>query len=139
MEIVINKCFGGFSLSNKAEDLYAEKKGFKLYRYEQTKYVHSDSRNEYKKLKDGEVDQLFILTYTKDLGDTIDELPEGSFWWSNNIERTDPTLIEVVKELGSLADGGFAKLEVVDIPNDIEWEISEYDGIETVHEKHRSW
>jgi hypothetical protein len=30
-------------------------------------------------------------------------------------------------------------LEVIDIPDDIEWFISDYDGVETVHEAHRSW
>jgi len=28
---------------------------------------------------------------------------------------------------------------VVDIPDDIEYEIDDYDGIESVHEAHRSW
>jgi hypothetical protein len=41
--------------------------------------------------------------------------------------------------MGGLASGGFASLKVVEIPDGIEWEIDEYDGKETIHEKHRSW
>ena len=30
MKVVINRCFGGFGLSDEAIELYAEKKGIKL-------------------------------------------------------------------------------------------------------------
>ena len=53
--------------------------------------------------------------------------------------RTDPKLIECVEKLGQEANGRYAALEVVEIPDDVEWEINDYDGIETIHEKHRSW
>ena len=29
--------------------------------------------------------------------------------------------------------------EAGEIPDDVEWEIDDYDGIETIHEVHRSW
>ena len=29
--------------------------------------------------------------------------------------------------------------KIIEIPDDIEWEIDNYDGIESIHEKHRSW
>ena len=54
-------------------------------------------------------------------------------------KRTDPKLIECVETLGHKADGYFAKLKVVEIPDDVEWEINDYDGIESVHEVHRVW
>jgi hypothetical protein len=44
-----------------------------------------------------------------------------------------------VEDLGDKASNWAAKLEVVEIPDGVEWEIDEYDGIETVDEKHRSW
>lgn len=54
--------------------------------------------------------------------------------------RTNPKLVEVVERLGSeRASGHFAKLKVIEIPDGIDWVIDDYDGIETVHEKHRSW
>lgn len=53
--------------------------------------------------------------------------------------RDNPKLVECVEALGKEASGRFADLKVVEIPDGIEWEISEYDGWETVEEKHRSW
>lgn len=53
--------------------------------------------------------------------------------------RADPRLIEVVEKLGEKASSSFSKLEIVEIPDGIEWEINNYDGYETIHEKHRSW
>jgi hypothetical protein len=53
--------------------------------------------------------------------------------------RADPRFVKVVEELGDDACGEYAKLVVVEIPDDIEWEIDEYDGYETIREAHRSW
>ena len=53
--------------------------------------------------------------------------------------RTDPLVIQVVKKLGEKANGEHAELAIVEIPRGVEWEIDEYDGVETVEEKHRSW
>jgi len=38
-----------------------------------------------------------------------------------------------------LADGYYCKLKVVEVPDDIKWYIHDYDGLESVHECHRSW
>ena len=55
-------------------------------------------------------------------------------------DRTSKYLVEAVEKLGtSVASGSMACLEVVEIPDDISYEIDEYDGIETIHETHRSW
>lgn len=53
--------------------------------------------------------------------------------------RTDPKLIECIEKLGEKANGQFASLRVVEIPDDVEWEIEDYDGAEWVAEKHRNW
>jgi len=42
-------------------------------------------------------------------------------------------------DLGKKANGGYAELKVVEIPDDVDWEITEYDGLEQVEEKHRVW
>ena len=45
----------------------------------------------------------------------------------------------MIEELGELANGRCAELRIVEIPDDVEWEINEYDGMETVDECHRKW
>ena len=57
----------------------------------------------------------------------------------NGIDRTDPILVEMVEEDSSLYSGDSARLSVVEIPDDVEWFIHDYDGQEHVAEKHRTW
>jgi hypothetical protein len=90
MKIIINTCYGGFGLSEKALALFNERSGT-------------------------------VNTYGRD------------------ITRNNPILVEIVEQLGEAADGGFAELKVVEIPDDVKWQIDEYDGNEWVAEKHRTW
>ncbi len=62
--------------------------------------------------------------------------PDDVIVW--DIKRDDPALVDVVDQLGGDMGSG-TKLKVVEIPNDVQWEISEYDGWEHVAEKHRRW
>jgi hypothetical protein len=59
------------------------------------------------------------------------------FYDRNN--RDSLKLIEVVEKLGSRANGEHAKLKVIEIPDDVEYTIEEYDGAEWVAEVHRTW
>ena len=59
--------------------------------------------------------------------------------YDRDIDRTDPALIQVVEELGLGAAGSAADLAIVNIPDDVEWHIEEYDGNEWVAESHRTW
>jgi hypothetical protein len=56
-----------------------------------------------------------------------------------DIPRDDPYLIKIVKELGMGANGGHANLKIVEIPGDVDWIVQDYDGVEWVAEKHRTW
>ena len=57
-----------------------------------------------------------------------------------NAYRTDSRLIAAIEKVGiEESTAALAKLEIIDISDGIEWEIDNYDGIETVHEQHRSW
>ena len=58
---------------------------------------------------------------------------------ARDLKRNDPHLVQVVKELGQEADGGFAELSIVKVPDDVKWQIEEYDGNEWVAEVHRTW
>lgn len=60
-------------------------------------------------------------------------------WATDNETRTAPELVQVVEELGEKANGSFANLIVVEVPDDVNWVIEEYDGYETIEEVHRSW
>ena len=140
MKVVINRCYGRFGLSEKGIEAYLKKKGFPCFKYEQTKYNFRDKINEWEKCDSFSAGGLFIYHYTKDYGDFIvGALPKDGYFYIGNVDRNDPDLVAVVEELGVAADGLHATLKVVEIPDDIDWEIDEYDGMESVHEVHRSW
>lgn len=96
IEMVVNKCWGGYSLSRKAQELLAERKGVTLVEHDGHLYVDLD-------------------TY-----DTIYHV----------VDRHDPDLVAVVRELGNAANGECAKLKIVTITVEIETESN--DGWETV-------
>ena len=54
-------------------------------------------------------------------------------------ERANPLLVECVETLGKESNGQLASLKVVEIPDDVEWQIEEYDGYEWIAEVHRKW
>lgn len=54
--------------------------------------------------------------------------------------RTDSRLIAAIEKIGEEeASGDLSKVRIIEIPDGVNWEIDEYDGIETIHEAHRSW
>ena len=59
--------------------------------------------------------------------------------YERDIERNNPILVEIVEQLGEAANGDFAELKIVEIPDDVQWQIQEYDGDEWIAEKHRTW
>ena len=66
-------------------------------------------------------------------------MKDGGDMWDFDVARNDPILVQVVAELGEKANGLYSQLNIVEIPNDVEWELDEYDGREWVAEKHRRW
>ena len=57
----------------------------------------------------------------------------------HDIARDDPDLVAVVEELGDLANSRFSELKVVEIPDNVKWEVDESDGMEHIAEVHRIW
>jgi hypothetical protein len=56
------------------------------------------------------------------------------------IERNDPILLQVIDQMGvAECEGNCSRLKIVEIPDDVEWEIAEDDGKEHVAECHRTW
>ena len=54
-----------------------------------------------------------------------------------NIPRDCPVLVEMVEQ--GDAGGVYSDLKIVEIPDDVNWYIEEYDGLEHVAERHRTW
>lgn len=72
-------------------------------------------------------------------GKSFNQCREDYDWSGDDDSRAAPELVQVVEELGDKANGSFAKLVVVEVPEDVNWYISDYDGMETIEEVHRSW
>ena len=140
MKIAINRCYGGFGISEKALMLYAKKKGFTLYSYQSD---HNGKSSFYKEVESN--DRPWCIHYcTKKLNlqesnEDISKEMNDNYFSQRDIERNDPVLIEVIEELGEEANGNHASIEIVNIPDDVKWEIQEYDGQEWVAEQHRTW
>ena len=81
--------------------------------------------------------QLAARYQKKTTLDYSTEKKDGNYFSEGDIQRNDPALIEVVEELGEKADGPYSELKIVEIPDDMKWEIDEYDGKEWVSEVHR--
>jgi hypothetical protein len=133
-KIVINKCFGGFGLSGAAyEELI--RLGVPVKKYQEPT---EDSAIE-KVIYDRSLTPLgecrFNDPYWK-----AGERPDDRYWdtWTNE-DRANPLLIQAVETLGAKADGVCALLKIVEVPDDVEWEISDYDGRERVEQVHQSW
>jgi len=56
-----------------------------------------------------------------------------------SVQRHDPDLVAVVEQMGARANDRFSDLKVVEIPDNVDYEIQEYDGQETIAECHRTW
>lgn len=111
MKIVVNECYGGFGLSHKAVLRYGELAGLNI-----TWDVDKPEAS------------LFTHYYA------------GNQSFSDyDIKRDDPLLVQVVEELGAKASGAFAELHITEIPDDVDWYIHDYDGMEHVAEQHRTW
>ena len=92
MKVVINRCFGGFGLSDAALD-------------------------EYKSRRD---------------------ITDPDFYYYD-IPRDCPVLVSMVEEQGTAINGTYSDLKVVEIPDGINWYVDEYDGMENIAERHRTW
>lgn len=60
-------------------------------------------------------------------------------WYYYDIPRDDPILVEMVETMGDQVNGSCSDLRIVEIPDDVNWQVDEYDGHEWVAEVHRTW
>jgi uncharacterized protein involved in tellurium resistance len=113
-DIVINKQHGGFGLSQGAQIAYLERSQIP-YTLIARDDRHSNQR----------------------YGPMI--MVNGKHWYDKDIARDDLVLVNLVRELGKAACGEHARLKVVRIPADVDWQIEDYDGKEWISEQHRTW
>jgi len=93
VKVVINNCYGGFSLSDAGIDRYLELKGVEF----------------------------------------------TDHFYDREILRNDAALVQLVHEMGGMANGACADLKIVEVPDEVDWYVEEYDGNEWVAERHRTW
>jgi hypothetical protein len=62
----------------------------------------------------------------------IKGIPEETIY-DDDIERTDPVLVQVVEELGDKANGDCAELRIAELSAGTLYRIDEYDGFEKVY------
>lgn len=145
MKIVINRCYGGFGVSHEGMMRYFEILGKKVW---PEKLEFQYSPNQYTYWLVPEEERIKTESIQPQVGYTDEQIQEAAATWEkalnqylNDIEldRNDPVLVQVVEELGEGSWGHFAELKVVEIPDDVNWYIDEYDGLEWVAEVHRKW
>jgi hypothetical protein len=112
-KIVYNACFGGFGLSPVALKRYAELADLS---YSEEVY-------------EGAMTKFFASMHDKN----------GEYVSERDLSRNDPVLIQVVEEMGDASFGWAAKLKIIEIPDDADWYVADYDGIEHIAERHRTW
>lgn len=145
MEVVINQCYGGFGLSPEAVYWLKERgwRGIEAHKIEDyygdrleaddSIIGHKANLQKWREhLAVPKERELFLVVYSPD---------EKEVWnySRNDAFRADPELIECVKTMGEKADGRYANLAIIEIPDGVDWHIDEYDGFESIHENHRSW
>ena len=119
-KIAINRCFGGFGLSDEAFEKLLTRKGIAFEKVVNPEKSSLLGTSYFNAGHAGEDDQ-YLAQY---------ELFEN---------RADPDLIAVIEEMGDAANGWAAEITIVEVPADAQWHVAEYDGLEHVAENHRTW
>ena len=123
-KIVINTCYGGFGLSDLAFREWCRRKNIPTKECTQ-------------KFESFSLTTVWGVTGPNDDAETPGK--GGDLLSPRNINRDDSVLVQLVEEMGGEVNDRCGKLEIVKIPDDVEWEIEEYDGLEWIAEKHRTW
>ena len=110
VKVVINADFGGFGLSDEAMREYGRRKGLNLVE---------------KTMDD------FVFFY--------EDESKREIFSERDIPRDDSVLVAIVEEMGEKANNRYSFLKVVEIPDNVDWYIEEFDGDEWVAERHRTW
>ena len=149
MELLINRCWGGFGVSAMTLMHTAERKGIKVFPYTE-KFDFDDGNvangwhlNQiYTRITEMPIEEPsgvseIVVFLQKDPGqevvtpDNIENFNQWDFSPDNN--RTDKDLIASVKEDGEGANAQCSEPHVVTIPEGFDYKIDDYDGMESVY------
>ena len=119
MKVAINRCFGGFGISNEAFERLLDLKGIAFDKVE------------------NENSSFLGATYYEAGHAGDDEYYISDYHYYDN--RADPDLIAVIEYFKEEANSWAADIAIVEVPDDVKWHIHEYDGLEHVAEDHRTW
>jgi hypothetical protein len=142
MKIVINACFGGFTMSEEAITLYKSyihskdpdlKLTEKFFECSGSKDLANISR---RFLKEEAIQQSKAKT-SEPKAEQVKHKNDVENDLGVNIPRYDPCLVRVIEELGPKASVSHSCLTVVEIEDDIDWIIQEYDGYEWIAHNHK--
>lgn len=152
-KVVINACYGGFGLSPRATQRWAELKGRECHFF--VGELGAGMGFNFRPCSLEEAERAFMYhaystatppttppnwsELSMDERQRINAEQRQHSLYAGDIARDDAELVRVVEELGEAASGQCARLSIVEIPADAAWEISEYDGYEHVAEVHRTW
>lgn len=131
-KIVLNGCYGGFSLSEQGMAEYARRKGWGFYP-EHTETVFSTI---YWTIPENDPDRIRFNEIRNSEDEKNVDYEESHRIYDKYVmspyefDRTDPILVDVVESLGDKADGSCAYLYVEEVPPGTHYRISEYDGKE---------
>lgn len=138
MKVVINTKRGSFQLSNRQLHEYILRKYKTEPLYSFVVYDHENGTSTKRKNVYDQMDDNWKLSLEFEhptiFTSQVSFLMFNHFY-SDMINRDDPTLIEVIEEFNDND-----KLKIFDIPDNIKWYIYESEcGCESIHEEHRTW
>ena len=160
MKIAICTGYGSFQLSPQGMFRFFELQNKPLYAFKKRSSSEFENEHEYYKalpiLLTKEEACKFNRSYDLEFANVPEWFPnpnvpssnEESVWFNEHYissydigsireDRTDPLLIQVIKELGSFACDD---LKIVEVPDDVKWHIEcSDDGGEWIAENHRTW
>lgn len=133
MKAVINRCYGGFGISRAAMVHLASTPCPHMQRHEPKEYYGGGPtwENEFKEDMAREIGRILGPPLVIDGKIVTDE--------HRSDNRDCEHLVAAVERMGAAANGGAAKLVIVEVPDDAKWTVEEYDGFEHVAEVHRTW
>ena len=141
MKVVINAQYGGFSLSKEGLQRYCDIKGIQCWFTDDVKFKTLGIYTCWTVPESERVANLGDKWYdlTMEERQEYNKKHSAQTIYDREIARDDPALVQLIEEDTKKYSGRHATLKVVEIPDDVQWQIEEYDGYEHVAEQHRTW